>query len=231
MAMARIFAILFDMLRRLISRMVTFFTKSEPKVPSREQLATLMKTRRSIMPYKFSEATICTKSIDTLLDCASWAPTHKLTQPWRFVVIEKNSHYKLHELTEQVYKKNWKASPQLSRKLEVLRNDAAHRWNNVSHFIAVCMKRTHQVPEWEEIAAVSCAVQNVLLMAPCQNIGCYWSSWHSEATKSKELLEFLGFDADNGDKCFGVLVLGTCNNYPILYETKRDPIRNGTKWM
>jgi len=230
MAIARIFAILFDILRRFVSQMVAY-SVSEPKVPSWKQLATLMRTRRSIMPYKFSEDIISTKSIDTLLHCASWAPTHKLTQPWRFVVIGKDSHYKLHELTEQVYKNNCENSPQLARKLEVLRDDAAHRWNNVSHFIAVCMKRTHKVPEWEEIAAVSCAVQNILLMAPCQNIGCYWSSWHSEATKSKELLEFLALDANNGDKCFGVLVLGICKSYPILYETNRYPIENGTTWI
>lgn len=224
------FARIFDVLRRFVSCMVAY-TVFEPKLPSWKQVATLMRTRRSIMPYKFSEATISTKSIETLLQCANWAPTHKLTQPWRFVVIEKDSHYKFHELTEQVFKKHYENSPQLPRKLEVLHADVAHRWNNVSHFIAVCMKRTHKVPEWEEVAAVSCAVQNMLLMAPCQNIACYWSSWFSEVTKSKELLEFLGLDADNGDKCFGVLVLGTCNNYPLLYETKRYPIENGTRWM
>jgi nitroreductase len=32
------------------------------------------------------------------------------------------------------------------------------------------------VPEWEEIAAVSMAVQNMYLTCTANNIGCYWSS-------------------------------------------------------
>lgn len=41
----------------------------------------------------------------------------------------------------------------LLKKLKGLEDDVKDRWNNVSHFIGVCVKKSHKVPEWEEICA------------------------------------------------------------------------------
>ena len=44
--------------------------------------------------------------------------------------------------------------------------------------ISVCMNRdeSNRVPEWEEIAAVSMAVQNMWLSCYVNSIGSYWST-------------------------------------------------------
>ena len=44
--------------------------------------------------------------------------------------------------------------------------------------ISICMTRDEndRVPEWEEIAAVSMAVQNMWLSCYVHNIGSYWST-------------------------------------------------------
>ena len=45
-----------------------------------------IRTRRSIYPVQFSSRKVHKELIETLLENARWAPTHKLTQPWRFKI-------------------------------------------------------------------------------------------------------------------------------------------------
>ena len=222
---------MFNYIRYLCCYILDFINKIYSKgEPTAKQLMSLMKRRRSIMPYKFINEQIPNDKILQLVTCANYAPTHKLTFPWRFIVIDRTSHYKLHDITETVFKEYYAGDNCLSSKLKSLNDDVNNRWSNVSHFIGICVKKSHKVPEWEEIAAVSCAVQNMLLMAPCLGIACYWSSWHSEVTTSKEMLEFLGMDIDNNDTCLGFLVLGQSKN-KILYEKKIIPLDDITTWM
>lgn len=209
---------------------IYIFCKYIECIPSWKQLMFLMKKRRSILPYKFTNKEIEPVKIEKLIKCANYAPNHKLTYPWRFVVIEKNSHQKLHKITYDIMRNHYENDPSLFRKLKGLENDEKERWNNVSHFIGICVKKSHKVPEWEEISAVSCAVQNMLLMAPCLGIACYWSSWHSETISNQAMLDFLGMSADNEDLCLGFLVLGYSNSN-ILYERKSIPYQDITTWI
>ena len=53
-------------------------------------------------------------------------------------------------------------------------------------------KPNKRLPEWEEICAVACAVQNMHLMATSMNhIGAFWSShtWCKSARDSMEIRE------------------------------------------
>jgi nitroreductase len=56
------------------------------------------------------------------------------------------------------------------------------RWRRATAFIAIVMRTSHPSgrcnPEWEEISACACAVQNMHLMATALPEVCgYWSSW------------------------------------------------------
>lgn len=171
------------------------------------------------MPSKFTTSEIEDAKIKKLLECANYAPTHKFTYPWRFVVLGKKSHCRLHTVTYDIIQKHYQNQTCLASKLIGLEHDVEQRWKNVSHFIGICVKKSHNVPEWEEICAVSCAVQNMLLMAPCLGIAGYWSSWHSETLSNPFMLDFLGMSSENGDLCLGFLVLGIPETKTkILYE-------------
>jgi hypothetical protein len=93
----------------------------------------------------------------------------------------------------------------LQNVLSGLRQDRLHRWQPVSHMIAICMARQPKpdklMPLWEELAAVACAVQNMHLMATSLGVAAYWSSWHDTARDSPEMLSFLGLDYTQGDRC------------------------------
>lgn len=84
------------------------------------------------------------------------------------------------------------------------------RWANAACLIAVCLRRRPRccrrpgaAPqynlEWEEVAAVGCAVQNLHLAATCLPGGLcgYWSSWYCCVRDSPELARLLGLAGDD----------------------------------
>jgi len=75
-----------------------------------------------------------------------------------------------------------------------------------SCIIALGMKRDPEkrIPEIEEIAAVSCAVQNMYLTATAYGAGCYWST--GGPTFWDEAKDF--FDLTPDDKLLGFLYVG-----------------------
>src|SRR5699024_2898100 len=92
--------------------------------------------------------------------------------------------------------------------------------------IAICMQRDpkESLPEWEEIAAVAMAVQNMWLTCTELGIGCYWSS--------PAAIRFMDdfFDMEKGEKCFGFLYMGYFDGE--LPEGKRNsPIGEKTEWL
>lgn len=54
-------------------------------------------------------------------------------------------------------------------------------------------------PEWEEEAAVACAVQNLHLAVAAHTGGLcgYWSSWYESARDAPEMAHFLGLNMND----------------------------------
>ena len=80
------------------------------------------------------------------------------------------------------------------------------------------------IPEWEEIAATSIAVQNMWLSCTSRDIGCYWSS----PSYAKNLKKFLGLNKN--EKCLGFFYLGKFQ-HKNLKKTRRDNIENKISWF
>src|SRR5438445_3963741 len=55
------------------------------------QVSDAIRQRRSIK--RFAERSVSRDEIDTLLDAATLAPNHRLTQPWRFYVLGPEARY------------------------------------------------------------------------------------------------------------------------------------------
>ncbi|GAB4130180.1 MAG: hypothetical protein OHK0045_20350 [Raineya sp.] len=161
----------------------------------------LIQTRRSVYPEQFdSSRRIDDAIVWQLLENANYAPTHKKTEPWRFVVFTGEGLKKLADFQASLYKqKNEgdKFSESTYRKL-------SENPLKASHIIAIGMKRHPQVPEIEEIEAVACAVQNIYLSATAYGIGGYWGS--GGITYYPEAKEFFGLGEE--DKLLGFFYLG-----------------------
>ena len=185
----------------------------------------LIRNRRSIFPKDYTGEKVDDAIIKQMLENATWAPTHKLTEPWRFVVFTGDGIKKLASFQGELYK-------QVTTINGTFKED---RYQNLlvkpmecSHIIAIGMKRDEKkgVPEWEELGAVFCAVQNMYLTATVYGIGCYLGT--GGVTNFPEAKEFFGLGAD--DKLCGFLNIGMPKN-GLTFGARRKAVEEKVKWV
>lgn len=184
-----------------------------------ETLTKIIKGRRSIFPASYTAKEITKDIIEQILESANYAPTHKLTQPWRFVVVKNEAKTRLGIELGEIYKRIIPAEKFLQKKFESF----GEKTSQSNCILAINVKFSGKIPEWEELAAVSCAVQNMALTAEALNIGAYWSS----PPLIDHLGEFLQLGAD--EKCIGLFYMGYHNELPR--PANRTPIAEKVKWM
>ncbi|KAI8467063.1 MAG: Nitroreductase [Monoraphidium minutum] len=208
-----------------------------PPLPDAAALAAAIRARRSIFPQHYTPGgAVPQAALRAMLEAADWAPSHGRTYPWRFVVLGPKGIQEMQDVTEAVMGRLLAGAPdQLQDVLDALRRDRARRWAPVSHMIAICMRRQAAppklMPEWEEVAAVACAVQNMHLTASARGVACYWSSWHAAARDSPEMGAFLGLAPAAGDRCLGFLVCGTpAPGAAQAYRAARRPLPGTAEW-
>jgi len=159
-----------------------------------------IRNRRSVYPQHFTEKEITKEVLDEILINADHAPTHKLTQPWRFKVVSGDKRVELGEFLASKYEE---LTP--LKKYNPEKKEKAYRKCLQSNkILLICMQRDkdERVPEWEEIAATAMAVQNIYLSCSAAEIGCYWST-----PKAIEHMHELVSLAD-GEKCIGLFYMG-----------------------
>jgi len=189
-----------------------------------EEINRLIETRRSIFPKDYSGERVSDEIVKQMLYNANWAPTHKLTQPWRFMVFTGEGLKKLAAFQAKCYKEVTTSTGIFDEgKYQGLLNKPMES----SHIISVGMKRDDKksIPELEEIGAVFCAVENMHLTATAYGIGCYLST--GGITFFEEAKPF--FDLGKEDKLLGFLHLGIQKD-PVPLGRRR-PIEEKVKWV
>lgn len=190
-----------------------------------EQVNRLIADRRSVFPKDYAQGEVVPEEIvSKILENANWAPTHKLTEPWRFVVFAGKGLKKLADFQAACYKGVTEKDG--SYKEERFQNLLTKPMQS-SHIIAVGMKRDPEkrIREVEEIGAVFCAVQNMQLTAAAYGIGCYLST--GGITYFDEAKSFFGLDDE--DKLIGFLHLGVIS--AEIRPGRRKPIEEKVKWI
>ncbi len=189
-----------------------------------KNISEYIRNRRSIYPEQFENEEIKKDEILYLLENANFAPTHKLTQPWRFKIISGNKKAELGLILANEMKA--KTAPELFS--EHTYNKMMSRPVKSSHVIAVCMQRVpkESLPEWEEIAAVSMAVQNIWLSAADFGIGMYWAT--PKPSSSDAVSTFLQLEIN--ERCLGFLYLGYAQSNSEQ-KAVRTPIEEKIKWI
>lgn len=178
--------------------------------------------RQSTFPKDYIDKPIAENIIKQILNNANKAPTHKLTEPWRFKVLRGAAKTRFGEFLAGKYKAVMDPEKEfLPKKYESLKTKP----NQAACIILVCMQRdeANKIPEWEEVAAVACAIQNMYLTCTAYNIGCYWSS----PKLMQYFNEFIPLHLN--EQCLSVFYMG-------YYEkenpkTKRNPVELKTEWI
>jgi nitroreductase len=113
--------------------------------------------------------------IEQVLEAATWAPNHRLTEPWRFVVLAGQAREALGWFMGE---QNATRYPDGSEEQEIERARGARKALRAPVVIAIGVEPGvgEKIDEVEEVAAVSAAVQNMLLTAHALGLGAKWSS-------------------------------------------------------
>jgi len=109
-----------------------------------------------------------------ILEDAHWAPTHGLTQPWRFHVFTGEGRVRLADALQSLYDTTTAAADVRPEKRTKLREGPLQA--------PVCIAVTGltdsggKISRLDELCATACAVQNLLLSAHQRGIGSFWST-------------------------------------------------------
>ncbi len=183
---------------------------------NKETLNSVIRNRKSIYPKDYAAGEIPDDIINEVLLNANHAPTHRMTQPWFFKVYKNESKQKLIDIISKIDES----------KISKIKHDKfIQKINDSNTIISIFLNRDkkERLPEWEEIAAVSMAVQNMWLTCYVNNIGSYWSTpgFIQEYGKLVNL--------DNNESSLGFFFMGVYNHKET---TKlRDDITTKVEWV
>lgn len=197
------------------------FTMSNPSYQAIQQVIT---GRRTIKPAQMNGQYIPNGQVQELLALADWAPTHGYTEPWRFLVY---AHAKVQDFCSahaELYKANTDPEKYLEFNYEKLR----HMGDKASHVLVAYMRRGDlpKIPALEEVAATSCAIQNLLLGAAALGIASYWGS--GGMAYRPAMKELLGLREE--DVVLGILYLGYTDS-PWPDGKRTVPLKEKVTWV
>jgi nitroreductase len=111
-------------------------------------------------------------AIEAILEAGNWAPSHRLTEPWRFVVLQGAALARLGKVYEAALLNE---RPDVD---EYTRQKVAAKPLRSPVLVAVICQPSDlpKVKDHEEEWAVACAVQNMGLQATALGISVFWST-------------------------------------------------------
>lgn len=141
--------------------------------------------------------------IEQVLEAATWAPNHKQTEPWRFVVLSGTAREELGEAMGRAAARGVD-DPEAA---QAAHDKAAKKPLRAPYVVAVYAVPNPVVPVVEEIAATAAAVQNMLLAAHALGLAAMWRT--GALVFSDEVRTFL--DMPENAEMLGTVYLGYAN--------------------
>lgn len=185
----------------------------------------LIRRRRTIKPAEMSDKPVENQHLAAILENGNWAPTHGMTQPWRFFVFTDEGRKRLGDFLQSLYKKLTPEAEFKDNKFEKL--GAQPLQAPIVIAIGMSRQKIEKIAEIEEIEAVACAIQNIHLTASALGMAGFWSS--PPITYSDEMRKWLGLE-DERDKCLGFFYLGwpKSDEWP---EGSREELAQKVIWV
>ena len=171
------------------------------------------------MNNDFSDETPSQESLSRMLEAAVWAPNHRLTNPWRFVVLERGGATRtaVAQLAyDQMYARNGNDEAASGSRQRVLDSPGLI-------YVFSVPGDTEELTK-ENYAATCCAVQNLLLAGVAEGLAGDWSTGNT--TRHPGLAEAMGGEADW--MMVGALFIGYPSRPSASVRTPADAV---TAWL
>ena len=171
------------------------------------------------MAWKFKDQKVDREAVDRMLESAVWAPNHRMTEPWRFFVLDKGSQAR-------------KKSADLAYEFALERSGNERRAEGTRQAVASppVVMYVYYTPgasddaTKENYAAVRCAVQNMSLAGVAEGLAVTWET--GGATRHPKLAETLGAEKDW--LMAGMLSVGVSDEEA---DSRRTPVSNFVHWL
>lgn len=185
----------------------------------------LLRNRRTLKPPMMSDAPVSREDLEAILENARWAPSHGLTEPWRFKIYRGAGRAKLAASLGDLYDRLVPHDRKKPGKADKLREMPLL----APVVMLVWMERQaiEKIAEVEEIEAVACAVQNMHLTATARGLGAFWST--PPFIYDPRMNEWMGIGPK--DRCLGLFYLGHPEDAANWPKGRRSAIEDRVEWI
>ena len=171
------------------------------------------------MAWRFKDTPVDRAVVNRLLETAVWAPNHRLTEPWRFFVLEKDSETRK-EVAQLCYDYSLEGNGSKGRA-----ESARDKVLAPPVLIYVYNKPgDREEVTRENYASVCCAVQNISLAAVAEGLTVTWET--GRTTRHPKLHKVLG--AKKKWEMVGALSIGEPDE---ALNPPRSPVSQFTTWL
>jgi nitroreductase len=186
------------------------------------EISDLIRHRRTIYPKDYTTREVHREIVERVLTNGLWAPTHGITQPWRFQVFMESARERLSAFLGDTYRSTTPPERFLQKKFE----NVTQRPLQSSVVVALAMARdpNGKISERDEMLAVACAVQNMHLTCAAYGLGAFWAT--GGPMTGAAMRDFLGLGPN--DLPMGLFHIG----YPAKEwpQSHRRPLETVTVW-
>ena len=152
-------------------------------------LVEAIRARRSV--GAFTAQPVAPELVLELLETAVWVPNHRLTEPWRFVLLTGDSAVRYAEIRRDMALDACALEDEAARRQ--VGEGTYQKFSGIPAFLAVIMKEHADAEIREEdYAACCCLVQNFLLLAWARGLGTSWKTFK----RDRRLRALLGLADD-----------------------------------
>ena len=176
-------------------------------------------SRRSVKPLDMRPDPVDPALITRMLEAANWAPSHRHTEPWRFVVLTDGAKEALAEVVTSALFEDGDID-------ETKRSSTRAKMTAPPVIIAIICSPSAlpKVIPHEEIASTAIAVQNMHLAAQALGLGGFWSS----GKKAFHPKVAAHLDIEAPAQCLGFFYVGwPAVPWPV---GRRGPVDDKVQW-
>jgi nitroreductase len=183
-------------------------------------------TRRTVKEY--APEPVPRELIERVLEAAVWAPNHRLTEPWEFVVVQGEPLERLAQLRRRMTVEWLSGRDGGAPSPEQVESQGAEAYRKAAAApvtVAVTMAQNDDPAIREEdYAATAAAIQNMMLAARGLGLGAFWST--NRLVEYPPARDLLGVPPDR--RIVGLVQLG----YPARERGgRRTPAAAHTRWL
>ena len=144
---------------------------------------------RRRMSWDFQDRSVAKEVVERMLSTAVWAPNHRLTEPWRFFVVNKDSGIR-NILGDMAFE----ASMDRNNNPDRAEKTRQAQLDPPILIYVYTVPGTNESATTENYASVCCAVQNISLTGVAEGLAVTWET--GGITGHPRLSETLGADAE-----------------------------------